>query len=99
MFFRRRARLTLVVLAVIAVTLDCEGAAKQPAVQGAVAKRTARDAQATTDDFGDTILTAPTTMRAMLPGGAGRTLITSALVAPISAAAQSGMWESKPPSE
>lgn len=61
MFFRHRARLTLVVLSVTAVTLGCEGAAKQPAVQGAqgaLAKRTPRDAQAITDDFGDTILTA-----------------------------------------
>jgi iron complex transport system substrate-binding protein len=58
LFFRRRARLTLVVLSVTAVTLDCEGAAKQPAVQGAPANRTARDARATTDDFGDTIRTA-----------------------------------------
>lgn len=58
MFSRRRARLTLVVLSVTAVTLGCEGAAKQPAVQGAPAKRTARDAQTTTDDFGDTIRTA-----------------------------------------
>jgi ABC-type Fe3+-hydroxamate transport system substrate-binding protein len=58
LFFRRRARLTLVVLSVTAVTLDCEGAARQPAMQGAPANRTARDARATTDDFGDTIRTA-----------------------------------------
>ena len=48
---------------------------------------------------GENIRMAPTKVRAMLPGGAGRTSMTRALVAPNSAAAHSGTAESRPPSE
>ena len=57
MFFQRRA-LTGTLFFAIAGVIACEGGAKSPAVS-----RSARDAQALTDDYGDTIVAAPPAQR------------------------------------
>lgn len=60
MFFCRRV-LTGVLLTAVAGA--CDTRAEPPAVQAAMAKRSARESQAPTDDFGDTILAAPPAQR------------------------------------
>lgn len=54
LFFQRRA-LTGILIFAIAGAIACEGGPKSPAAQTAV-QRSARDAQALTDDYGDTIV-------------------------------------------